>query len=144
MTNITLEQVEQFIEMLTGGDLPDGMTLANQPELTSRQAFSVVYYLQEILRLIPDHYEVCAWCHQLYDSYRGGHSIDIDDAEHDSWYKDCGIPLEAIARHDGSNVCSSECEYNYLMKSQNGDDGENGRYFGVSDENKKRLYTYTR
>lgn len=41
------------------------------PRMTDEQAFLVIYILQEAYRsekFIPDHYEVCSQCGELYDS----------------------------------------------------------------------------
>jgi hypothetical protein len=35
----------------------------------------VIYILQEHLRIIPDHYEMCCKCHELYDSWAEGGMI---------------------------------------------------------------------
>jgi hypothetical protein len=115
MTKITLEQVEQFMEMLTGGELPDGLMLANQPELTRNQAFSVIYYLQEILRVIPDKFEMCE-CGELFDGDCDGYIV----GEYDSWYEEHWILPETVTANEGRIFCSIECEYDYLMKSQKG------------------------
>jgi hypothetical protein len=76
---VTLEQVEDLVTMLTGGDT-GGVHLAHQPALTREQAFSVLYYLQEVLFLVPNHYEMCAKCKLLYDSGNGGGVRQEDNA----------------------------------------------------------------
>ncbi|WP_175639107.1 hypothetical protein [Metabacillus schmidteae] len=43
------------------------------PKLTSKQAFSVIYYLQEALGVIPDVYEKCDECDSLFDTDNSGH-----------------------------------------------------------------------
>ena len=116
MKKLTLESVEELMEMLTGGDLPDGMTMNDQPKLSRDSAFSVVWYLQEHLRIIPDNYELCVVCGELYDSYRGGHTIDSDSYEF--WKEDENITREMIAKHDGAHICSMECEYDLLLSDE--------------------------
>lgn len=93
MKALSLESVQEFMQMLTGGDLPDGMTMNYQPKLSVQSAFSVVWYLQEHLRIIPDNFELCAVCGELYDAHCDGHTLE----------------------EDGVNVCSMECEYDLLM-----------------------------
>jgi len=69
----TIEDLQELMTMLTGGELPEGMTMADQPALTPRQAFSVIWYLQEHLRVLPDNIEMCAVCGDLFDADRSGH-----------------------------------------------------------------------
>lgn len=66
-TDITLEQVESFVQMLTGGDTGD-IKLSAQPKLTRKQAFSVVWWLQEEMHVLPDRFEMCDTCDELLDS----------------------------------------------------------------------------
>jgi len=69
---LTREDIEQFLQMLTGGELPDGMRMKAQPQLTAAQAASVLWYIQEQLHAIPDHWECCAICSGLFDAYAEG------------------------------------------------------------------------
>ncbi len=107
---ITLEQIQEFMTMLTGGDLPDGMTLADQPALTPRAAFSVIWFLQEHLRVLPDHIEQCCVCGELFDADCDGHIVADDDAA-DPWTKDQGIDPAWIDRYQGVKFCSESCEH---------------------------------
>ena len=70
-----LEAVQKFYEWLQGGDSPDGISFKVNPKLTAEEAFSVIYYLQEELEILPDHYEQCKECKCLYDSHTEGTSI---------------------------------------------------------------------
>jgi hypothetical protein len=115
MSKITLEQTQKLFDMLQGGEL-DGMTLAEQPKLSARAAFSVIYYLQEELGIIPDTYEACAVCGELYDADCDGHVVSEDTI--DGWYEENGISLSAIKKHEGAHVCSEECEYDLLIKQE--------------------------
>ena len=76
---ITDDQMQEFWEFLRGESIPDGMTVDEQPKLTDKAAFAVIYYLQERLRILPDAFEMCKTCHQLYDSDSEGFSIDDSD-----------------------------------------------------------------
>ena len=53
----------------------EGYTFRKELHLTPEQAFSVVYYLQEELRIIPDNYEMCDECHNIYDSFEEGYVV---------------------------------------------------------------------
>ena len=110
MTEITLEEVMEFIAMLTGKRLPDCWEPSDiQPKLTPRQAFTIVYYLQEFLGVLPDHYEQCGVCEELYDSECGGFSVDPDELP-DDWHTEIGVTSEMIEKSGGAMVCSMECE----------------------------------
>lgn len=69
---VTLEQVEKFYKFLQG-ELPDGVHVKPRPRLSSRRAFDVIWYLQEVMGLIPEHFERCITCGCLYDSNNEGH-----------------------------------------------------------------------
>jgi hypothetical protein len=69
---LTLEQADELYRFLQGKPI-EGIHTAAMPNLTSEQAFSVLYVLQEHLQLIPDHYERCDKCGDLLDDYREGH-----------------------------------------------------------------------
>lgn len=115
MKKITLEAVTEFMEMLTGERLPEGMTMTDQPKMSVQSAFSVVWYLQEHLRIIPDNYQLCVTCGELYDSHCDGHTIDSDDS-YDFWREDDDITPEVVKKYDGVHVCSVECEYELLTR----------------------------
>ena len=108
---ITLEQVEQFMRMLTGEWLPEHWTPDNVPKMTQREAFTVVYYLQEVLRVLPNHHDQCGVCGELYDSECDGFTIDSTD-EPDGWQAEVGVTLEMMAESDAM-VCSCECELSF-------------------------------
>ncbi len=67
-----LERVQQFHEFLQGR-LPEGVTVRNPPKMTADDAFSVIWFLQEVSGLIPDSIEMCDYCGTLFDSYKEGH-----------------------------------------------------------------------
>lgn len=75
INKIELEAVQKFYEWLQGGTGPDGICFRGNPKITADEAFSVIYYLQEELKVIPDNYEQCRECKCLYDSYEEGACI---------------------------------------------------------------------
>lgn len=109
MKELTLEQVEEFLLMLQGEEVPDGMNMPEQPKLSRQAAWNVVWYLQEHLGVIPSQYEMCCVCDGLFDSYREGHIISDDDAD-DQFTKDLDITPEQIAQYQGADFCSESCE----------------------------------
>ena len=76
-TEITLEQVKEFFDFLRG-ELPDGMNTIKKdiPKLRDDQAFSIIWYIQEHLGLLPDRFELCHECKQIYDTDYGGIAVD--------------------------------------------------------------------
>ncbi|MFW6030504.1 MAG: hypothetical protein ACOCRO_09680 [Halanaerobiales bacterium] len=57
-----LEQIQKFHEFL--------QTDLNMFE---DEAFEVIYYLQEVLHIIPDKFEMCSECGSIYDTDCGGY-----------------------------------------------------------------------
>ena len=108
----TLTKVEELMDMLTGGDLPEGITMPQQPCLSRGQAFSVIWFLQEHLRIIPDRFEMCDVCESLFDAERGGHVINGTDSP-DIWYKDVGVAKGMLEESDGAKFCSEMCEIQF-------------------------------
>lgn len=64
-----IEKVKELYNFLRGGQ-PEGMVFSKtcKPKLSSKKAFAIIYYLQEHLRIIPDHFEVCWKCGDIYDT----------------------------------------------------------------------------
>ena len=68
---ITLEQTEELYKFLQG-EVPEGIHIKHPTKLSERKAFTIIWFLQEHLRLIPDDYERCCSCGSLYDTGCGG------------------------------------------------------------------------
>ena len=68
-----LEFVAELHEFLQGV-VPDGYRLAPDavPKLTADQAWTVVWYLGNRYRQVPDHIERCGVCDVLFDTKREG------------------------------------------------------------------------
>jgi hypothetical protein len=64
--------------------------------LSKKKAFSIIYYLQEHLCVLPDHIEQCNVCGELYDSYAQGHHSELT----------------------GKNYCSESCEPYHLYERE--------------------------
>ena len=75
--NIPIETVEELYSFLQG-NIPEGLTLVAAPKLSKEQAFSIIYYLQEVAQLLPEKYEKCKICGRIYDSENEGQFIDED------------------------------------------------------------------
>jgi len=86
---VTLEGAKALYGFLQG-NAPPCLELDSQPNVDERTAFSVIYFLQEVLRIIPDNYERCGGCGALFD-------VDFDtywdeDNGHCCCY--CGLLLD--------------------------------------------------
>ena len=68
---ISLEDVEKLYKYLQG-EVPKNLTIKCPVKLSSRKAFQVIYYLQEIMLILPDCYERCITCGDLFDSDNEG------------------------------------------------------------------------
>ena len=69
---VTLEQVKELYDMLKGEKLPEGYYMLKLPDLSARDAFAVIWFIQERLRIIPDKYEKCEACDEIYDDEADG------------------------------------------------------------------------
>lgn len=96
---IGIEQVQEIYDMLTGRALPEGISLGrgNAPKLTEKKAFAVIWFLQEHLRILPDHIERCDECGDLFDTHRQG---DYDEKSGKHWCGNCHRPKWACVRRD--------------------------------------------
>ena len=103
---IDSNDVDSFSSFLQGTE--------SKLKLTATEAFSVIYYLQEHLKVIPTSFEKCEHCNVIFDTDESGHVISDED---DTWYKDCGFTPEDIAPHEGKCFCDNQCEYRYLLKA---------------------------
>lgn len=67
---VAIEQVEEFYRFLQG-KTPKGIS-CKAPQLSERMAFSIIWFLQERMRIIPDVFERCSTCGEIFDSGREG------------------------------------------------------------------------
>jgi hypothetical protein len=72
---VTIERVEELMAFLQGNQI-EGITCKPMPRLSGRAAWSVIYFLQEQMDLIPDHFEACVSCGVLYDAEEEGRFIE--------------------------------------------------------------------
>ena len=69
---ITVEQTQELYDYLTGKSQPDNFRMKRLPNLSDKKAFQVIWFIQEHLRIIPDHYEQCFNCKILFDDSKEG------------------------------------------------------------------------
>ena len=95
-TDNDLKKVREFYRFLTGEEIPKCMsfTRGHAPKMSEKKAFSIIWYLQEHLSILPDTIERCDVCGELYDS----------NSE--------GIYWETKGKHY-CNCCSDIVPYNY-------------------------------
>lgn len=90
---VSAEYHAPLIKSITLKDYGIDTIESHLPKLTDEQAFLVLYILQEIYHMIPDTFEICNACKELYDS-------DIEGTIVDDYYycDDCARLVE----HDDS------------------------------------------
>ena len=108
-SEIDSNDIDSFSNFLQGLD--------SKLSLTATEAFSVIYYLQEHLKVIPTSFEKCDHCNIIFDTNESGHVIS-DDHEDDDWYKECGFAPKDVAPHEGKCFCDNPCEYRYLVEGK--------------------------
>jgi len=69
------DRIDVFYKYLKGEELPEGVT-CKMPKLKPDIAFSVIWFLQEILHVLPDNIEQCDGCKELFDTDREGYILD--------------------------------------------------------------------
>lgn len=74
INDIRVDDVQKFLNFLQTG-AAEGYVFKRPLRLTPEQAFSVIYYLQEEMHVIPDTYEMCDECHRIYDTDEEGEVI---------------------------------------------------------------------
>lgn len=65
---ITEKQMQDLYKFLAEGTCPKGLNIKSTPKLGKNKAFAVIYYLQEHLRILPDTFEKCCSCKEIFDS----------------------------------------------------------------------------
>lgn len=76
LENIEMEKIIEFYEWLQGKSCPGQLHFEEKLNLTENQAFSVIYFLQEYLEVLPDNYERCRECGCIFDMDCEGTSIN--------------------------------------------------------------------
>lgn len=67
-----IEAIAIFHQFLQG-HVPEGVSTRRFKKMNADQAFTVIWFLQEVCNLLPDHYEMCHNCQTIYDDWREGH-----------------------------------------------------------------------
>lgn len=69
------DKIDILYKYLMGEELPDG-THCRMPKLSANKAFSVIWFLQEVMHCLPDNIEQCKVCKELYDTDSEGCYLD--------------------------------------------------------------------
>ena len=67
----TEDKIKVLYEYLQGNELPEGV-YCKMPKLSPDIAFSVIWFLQEIMYCLPDNIEQCRECKCLFDQDSSG------------------------------------------------------------------------
>jgi len=76
---LSLEQLQEFYSWLQGNVKRTEWAENNVPHLDAKTAWRIIYELQDWLRVLPDHFELCDECGELFDMDYGG--VHVDDWE---------------------------------------------------------------
>jgi len=65
---ITLNQAQELFDFLSNGELPDAVFIKRPPKLGYKKAGNIIWFLQEHMNIIPDRFEICVTCRNVYDA----------------------------------------------------------------------------
>lgn len=83
--DITLEKVQELFRFLAYGETPEGMIVKYPPKVGPRKAMSIVWFLQEQMDILPDRFEMCVTCKEIYDTYTEGGYNEKTGRHHCDW-----------------------------------------------------------
>lgn len=61
------DRIDELYKFLKGEELPEGI-YCKMPKLLPKMAFTVIWFLQEHLHVLPDNIEQCDGCKELFDA----------------------------------------------------------------------------
>jgi hypothetical protein len=99
------DAIDEFYKFLKGEELPEG-THCKTPKLSPDIAFTVIWFLQEHLHVLPDNVKQCDGCKELFDSHQEG--VHLDDQ-----YKNAKTGKTLAKKHWGSwcDSCTPDIDY---------------------------------
>ena len=68
------DRENELYEYLRGIGLPKGVRIG-LPKLSAKKAFEVIWFLQEVIHVLPDHIEQCRVCKELFDAESEGYIL---------------------------------------------------------------------
>jgi hypothetical protein len=115
MNELTIEQVQEFYDYLKGEFMPNEFIIESQ-KLSKNKAQSILYILQEYFHIMPNTFEICENCDNLFDTGNEGFCHDCEDCENKSCielYPD--IPRKKLQKIlNYKYFCSEGCERIYI------------------------------
>ena len=72
---ITYKEKIDILYRFLMGDIPEGV-ICKAPKLSPKKAFTVIWFLQEVICCLPDSIEQCDGCKNLFDSESEGYCLD--------------------------------------------------------------------
>jgi len=75
-----IDQLHRFLQ----GEVPDGYRIGEErvPKLTADQAWTVIWYVQELHQQLSVEIERCDVCGEIYDSANSGDCLDYGESPH--------------------------------------------------------------
>ena len=115
LDDISIEQVQEFYEWLQGENCPEQLHFEKKLNLSEEQAFSIIYFLQEHLKILPDNYERCCKCGCIYDSYVEGTNI----SEETTIVTENLEEVDANFPEEMYGLYCEDCRPDYIMQPYN-------------------------
>jgi hypothetical protein len=113
----TAGYVDEFYMFLMGKDMVGGSLNEFVVKLDSDQAYGIIYFMQEQLRIVPDHFERCDFCKELFDSEDQGETSKALVGHYLTKYgESSGVEIppsiwrDVENKHDGNIFCESHSD----------------------------------
>jgi len=73
-TDSDLDKINELYRFLTGEEMPETISIGrgSKPKMSEKKAFTIIWYLQEHLSILPDNIERCDICGNLYNQSSEG------------------------------------------------------------------------
>ena len=69
------DRLNVLYDYLCGVKLPEGI-YCKMPKLSPKKAFTVIWFLQEVMHCLPDNIEQCQDCKELFDADSEGYHLN--------------------------------------------------------------------
>lgn len=81
LKDIDYEKMHELFRFLAYGEQPEGIYIKHPSKLGPRKAFSIIYFLQEQTGVLPDNWELCKSCKELFDADSEGNTDQMRCSE---------------------------------------------------------------
>jgi len=116
---VSIDAVRELTDWLTGDtesqpldkmENTEGCFQAGEsPKMDPEKVKALIWWLQEVLHIIPDSYECCDWCGAWFDTGEQGDFIDKSDSDLRAWIKKEFGRRMSLKGMDGNNYCGTSC-----------------------------------